>query len=233
MKVFLLAAGYGTRLRPLTDTVPKCLIPLCGQPVLGWWLDLLRAHGVTEALVNTHYLRDAVRAYISEYNARGTGLRVQEFYEPELLGSAGTVWTNRDFVAGDASFFICYADNLTNINLTAMRKFHEGHSGVLTMALFRSDTPQACGIARLGERGEIIHFVEKPQNPKSNLANAGIYIANASLLDNIPAKKFTDFGTDVLPLLAGQMYGWEVKEYIIDIGTHENYQRAQKEWKYV
>ncbi len=231
MKAFLLAAGFGTRLRPLTDTIPKCMVPIQGKPLLGWWFDLLSAHGISEALVNTHYLPDLVRAYIHEYNARRTGLCVTEFHESVLLGSGGTVKANRDFVGPDKAFFICYADNLTNINLSAMLAYHKSVAGVLTMALFRSGNPEQCGIAELDAGSRIVSFTEKPVIPKGNLANAGIYIAGQGLFDRFPDTGFIDFGKDVLPGLAGSMYGWETSGYLIDIGTPDNYQKAQKEWK--
>ncbi len=231
MKAFLLAAGYGSRLRPLTDTVPKCLIPIQGKPLLGWWFDLLRKHEYRNVLVNTHYLPAAVRDYLSMYNAQAIGLTAHEFYEDVLLGSGGTVKANRQFIDTDEPFAICYADNLTDIDLSAMLAYHKRHHGVLTMALFRCENPKACGIAKLDASNCIVDFTEKPVNPQSNLANAGIYIANGELFDYFPELGFCDFGKDVLHRLVGKMYGWETQEYLIDIGTPGNYQKAQEEWK--
>lgn len=231
MKAFLMAAGYGTRLRPITDTIPKCLVPIRGEPLLGWWLALLRRHGVTEVLVNTHYLPEPVRAFMREYNARHTGIIVHESYEPELLGSGGTVCANRDFVRGEDAFLICYADNLTDANLSAFLDFHREHDGALSMALFHTNLPKQCGIAELDARGRIVSFVEKPEQPQSDLANAGMYVASPRLFDFIdPDKSPLDFGRDVLPRLVGQMYGWPTQGYIIDVGTMENYRRANAEW---
>ena len=231
MKAFLLAAGYGSRLRPLTDTVPKCLIPIQGKPLLAWWFELLREHQFRDVLVNTHYLSGCVSKFLNDYNAKLTGLAVHEFYESVLLGSGGTVKANRQFINADEPFAICYADNLTNINLSAMLSYHRKHKGVLTMALFRCDNPKACGIAKMDSLNRIVDFTEKPQNPQSNLANAGVYIANRELFDYFPEDCFCDFGKDVLPKLVGKMYGWKMNEYLIDIGTPVNYQRAQEEWK--
>ena len=173
MKAYLLAAGYGTRLKPLTDTTPKCMVPIHGQPLLGWWLTLLQRHGVTDVLVNTHYLPEPVRAFIEDYNRQNTGLTVYEAYEPELLGSGGTVRENRAFVRGEEDFLICYADNLTNANLTAFQDFHRKHNGILSMALFHTNVPKQCGIAELDANERISAFEEKPEQPKSNLANTG------------------------------------------------------------
>ena len=231
MKAFLLAAGFGTRLRPITDTIPKCLVPIKGHPLLAWWLQLLQKHGVTEVLINTHYLPEPVRSFIKTYNAKQTGLTVFEAYEPELLGSGGTIRTNRDFVDGEDSFLICYADNLTDANLTNFQRFHKDHGAPLSMALFHTNVPKQCGIAALDANDRIVEFVEKPENPKSNLANAGMYIADRKIFAYLDDSKTPlDFGKDVLPKLVGQMYGWNTEGYLIDIGTMENYKRANEEW---
>lgn len=233
MKAFLLAAGLGTRLRPITDTTPKCLVPIKGHPLLGWWLKLLQTHGVTEVLINTHYLPEPVRSFIRAYNAEQTGLTVTEFYEPELLGSGGTIRANRAFVEGEDSFLICYADNLTDADLTDFRTFHEEHHALLSMALFHTNVPKQCGIAALDANDRIVEFVEKPENPKSDLANAGMYMADRRIFDYLDdGKTLLDFGKDVLPKLVGQMYGWNTKGYLIDIGTLENYTRANGEWEH-
>lgn len=233
MKAFLLAAGYGTRLRPITDMIPKCMVPIHGQPLLGWWFDLLRRHGVTEALVNTHYMPGPVRDFITAYNLRGSGLTVYETYEPNLLGSGGTIRENRDFVRDKKEFLICYADDLTDVDLTEFQCFHANHDSLLSMALFRTNVPEQCGIAELDETDCITDFVEKPQQPKSNLANAGIYITDDRIFDYLDKDKpVLDFGKDVLPRLVGQMSGWPINGYLIDVGTMENYRKANEEWPY-
>lgn len=231
MKAFLLAAGYGTRLRPLTDTIPKCLIPIQGKPLMGWWMDLFAEHGVTEVLINTHYLAQPVRSFIEKWNREMKTPKLTECYEETLLGSGGTVAANRGFVGKDEEFMICYADNLTDINLTAFREFHHMHSGVLSMALFYTNLPEQCGIAALDEKGRIVEFEEKPLKPKSNLANAGLYIARKEIFHYLPEKnRQLDFGKDVLPLLVGKMYGWQAEGYLLDVGTMENYEKANREW---
>lgn len=235
MKAVLLAAGKGTRLRPLTDTVPKCLIPINGEPMLGIWLRLLKKHGVGDALINLHYHAPSVEEFLSQDDS---GVRVKAVYEEELLGSAGTLLANRDFLKGEQAFFIIYADNLTNLDLKKMMEFHlsvtdgsEGNNCVLTMGLHRTERPEACGIAAIAERGLITSFIEKPKNPATNLANAGVYVAGQEIFKYIPEREgLVDFGFDVFPSLIGKMYGYEINEYLLDIGTIENYERANKEW---
>ncbi len=231
MKAFLLAAGLGTRLRPLTDTVPKCLVTIKERPLLSWWLELLDEHGIDEVIINTHYLAQPVSQYIAAHNGSGKKPKAIEFYEPVLLGSAGTVMANREFVKEEDCFLICYADNLTDIDLTAIIETHKKNDAKLTMALFRTPKPEQCGIAHMDSKGKIIKFTEKPEKPESNLANGGIYVADTEILDAIPDTGFSDFGKDVLPKLVGDMYGWETQSFILDIGTPENYENAQKEWK--
>ena len=231
MKSFLLAAGLGSRLSPLTDTVPKCLVPIAGKPLLEWWMELFQTNGVTDVLINTHHHREQVKDFISLHNNEGKQPRLYEFHEKRLLGSGGTILANKDFVAGEEYFYICYADNLTRINLTALCEFHAKHNGVLTMALSPSNTPEQAGIVTLGENGLITEFEEKPAHPKSDLANAGIYVANQSVFSFFPQHDFIDFAADVLQSLAGHMYGHLVMEYHLDIGTPENLQKADNDWQ--
>lgn len=228
MKAFLLAAGLGTRLKPLTLTTPKCLIPVCGKPLLEWWCILFRKHNITEVLINLHHHSRLVKDYIK------TNIKDIEFtfyYEKDLKGSAGTLNNNKDFIKNEKDFFIIYADNLTNYHLSQFYKFHLKNNSIFSMALFRTDTPQTKGIAELEQNNIVKSFEEKPKKPKSNLANAGIYISKPDILDLIPNKKFSDIGFDLLPLLVNKMYGWESNDYLLDIGTIEHLNKAEKEWR--
>lgn len=227
MKVFLLAAGRGTRLRPLTDTCPKCLLPINGRPLLDWWFLLFQRHGVTHVLVNLHHLPHLVRETLTPWSQQFT---IATFYEETLLGTAGTVLANRWFVEGEQDFFICYADNLTDVDLGKLLAFHRARRSPLTIGLFRTDTPRECGIALLNDQGLVIDFVEKPDRPSSTLANAGIYVATQALFEVIPSGRPADFGYDVLSRLVGRMYGYPLEGYLLDIGTPERYLSAQREW---
>ncbi len=225
-RAFLLGAGLGTRLRPLTDHSPKCLLPIAGKPLLAYWIALLEHHGFTDVLINLHHLPEQVIDYLSSTR---TALRFETFHEPELLGSAGTVRANRAFVADGQPFLIAYADNLTNVNLTALMDFHLQHRPVLTVGLFESDEPHRCGIVELDADGRVVGFEEKPERPRSNLANAGLYVAEPGLLDCLPADIPSDFGRHVLPKLVGAMRGFRLSEPLIDIGTLASYEQAQKD----
>jgi mannose-1-phosphate guanylyltransferase len=226
-KAFLLGAGLGTRLRPLTDHIPKCLVPINGKPLLEIWLDLCEQCGIEDVLINTHHLAPMVEAWAA---AQTAGTRIQLSYEETLLGSAGTVAANRDFIGNSRDFYIFYADNLVSVDLGALQAFHFRHDGVLTLGLFHSSQPRQCGIVTLDSQQRVVTFEEKPAQPKSDLANAGVFIARRELLNFLPSNGFSDFGRNILPKLVGRMRGYVLNGYLLDIGTLENYQRAQLEW---
>jgi mannose-1-phosphate guanylyltransferase len=228
MKAFLLAAGLGTRLKPITDTIPKCLVPICGKPLLGWWFDLLEKHHVDEVLINLHYLPKLVMEFVASYP---TQIKVTFYHEEKLLGSAGTLRENNGFVKNENAFFILYADNLTNMNLSGLLDNFTKSNSIFAMALFKAAHPELCGIAELDEDNTVVDFVEKPKNPKSDLANAGVYIAKPEVLDLIPELEICDFGFHVLPMLVGKMKGYITNDYLIDIGTLENLKKAEECWR--
>ena len=229
MKAFLLAGGKGERLRPLTDRMPKCLVPIRGTPLLGIWLDALERQGVGDVLINVSRFPDQVERFIEA--RRGRPPRVRLVPEVDPVGSAGTVAGNRAFVDGEESFWIVYSDNLTNVALAPMLSTHRAHEGVLTMALFRTPSPKSSGIVTVEPGGRITAFHEKPEHPAGNLANAGIYLARQAVFDWIPrGMATTDFGHDVLPRLVGMMYGFEVNGYLADIGTPARLAKANADW---
>lgn len=227
-KALLLAGGLGTRLRPLTDVTPKCLVPVAGKPMLDYWIDALEAHGVHEALLNTHHLREQVKRWLDGANA-SRNITVAEAYEPELLGSAGTVAANREWAAGADAVIIIYADNLSDIDLGALVAFHTAHSDPMTMALFHTPYPEKCGIATLDEVSRVTAFVEKPEQPESDLANAGLYVVDVDAWREIADLDAFDFGFDVLPRFVGRMRGYTHTGYHRDIGTHESLAQAEKD----
>jgi mannose-1-phosphate guanylyltransferase len=228
MKAFLLTAGLGTRLHPITHTIPKCLVPIAGKPLINWWFESMQKAGVTEVLINLHHLPDMVMVHI---NTLDTPIKVEFAYEPILLGSAGTLRANKSFVQDQKAFFIFYGDNLTNTSLSNLYNFHVSQPHAFTMALFETNNPSGCGIVSLNSAATITCFEEKPANPTSNLANAGLYVASPAVIDLIDsAKTPTDIGFDLLPLLVGKMSGYKINDYLIDIGTHKNLEKARQDW---
>lgn len=231
-KVLLLAGGLGTRLKPLTDVTPKCLIEIAGKPLLDYWFDCFETAELFDVRINNHHLPQLVRDEINRRNSQGI-FRVTEAYEPTLLGSAGTVHANRDFVSDDDLCVIVYADNLSDVDLAGMIEFHQSHDDPFTMLLFRAENPKKSGIATLDDDARVIDFVEKPQNPASDLANAGIYVLDGKAYHEIADMNVFDLGFDVLPKFIGRMRGWEWKGYHRDIGTHQSLEQAHHDVKEV
>jgi mannose-1-phosphate guanylyltransferase len=231
VKAFLLAAGEGRRLRPLTESLPKCLVPIRGIPLLAIWLQLLETHEVTSVLVNVHHFRERVTAFLGSHP---TSVAVETVHEPRLLGSAGTVLANRGFVEGEKSFLVLYADNLTAVDLRKMVAFHRGRPEPLTVGVAPTDRPSEKGTVRLGSQGQVIEFAEKAAQPPSNLANTGIYVANQELFEylprSLPAAGVLDFGYDVLPRMVPHVAAYTIDEFLMDIGTPDAYERAQQIW---
>jgi mannose-1-phosphate guanylyltransferase len=226
MKAFLLAAGVGSRLRPITDTIPKCMVPIDGQPLLDIWLDAFDRAGIDEVLVNLHHLPDVVRDHVA---ARTGPPAVRTFFEPELLGSAGTLIANREWIDGKEPFLACYADNLTDFDLRSLVQTHMEHGAIATLTVFHSERPWAGGVVELdGDR--VIEFVEKPAKPVSDLTNAGMYAFHPSVLDEIDGMPPKDIGFDLLPRLVGRARAVLVDGYFRDIGTADAYRRAREEW---
>jgi mannose-1-phosphate guanylyltransferase len=151
-------------------------------------------------------------------------------YEPELLGSAGTLAANRQWVDGDELFLACNADNLTDFDLSLLLDAHLRHGAIATLTVFHSSNPSAGGVVELDAAGLVTGFAEKPRQPASDLVNAWIYAFHPSLLDEITGAPPKDIGYDLLPRLVGRARAVLVEGYFRDIGTPEAYRLAREEW---
>lgn len=226
MRALLLAAGFGTRLRPLTNTTPKCLVTIKDQVLLGIWLERLTQAGIEAFLINTHYLSEQVESYIegSLYRDKVTLVR-----EKILLGTAGTLVANLDFFEGQDGLMI-HADNycLANFHDFIQAHYQRPPYCVITMMTFRSENPENSGIVELDAKGVVIGFHEKVVNPPSNLANGAVYILSRELINMLATDLYevSDFSTEVLQHLVGKIYTYETQEYFIDIGSPEAYRNA-------
>jgi mannose-1-phosphate guanylyltransferase len=227
MKAFILAAGNGTRLRPITDSIPKCLAPIQGMPLLEICLNNCKAAGISEVLVNAYAHAGAVKEFAA---AQKTGVVVRVAEEAELLGSAGTLAENREFVAKEEAFFVLYGDVLTNVDLSRMLAFHRKKELLATLGIYQVPDPARCGIVRVDENEIIQSFVEKPAQAASNWAFSGVMIAEQEILGLITDRRPADIGFDLLPHLVGRMAAYKITEYLLDIGTLESYQTAQETW---
>jgi mannose-1-phosphate guanylyltransferase len=224
----LLAAGLGTRLRPLTYEVPKPLVPVVGTPVMEHIVRLLAQHGFDDVVCNLHYFPDQIQKRFGDGSR--WGLRLSYAYEEELLGTAGGVRNVRDHF-GDETFLIISGDALTDIDLTALWKAHREQGGIATLSLKRVDDPSQIGVVILGEDGRIQGFQEKPDPAEalSNLGNCGIYVMEPEIFDYFPDTPFADWALDVFPTLLDQdvpFYGYEIHEYWNDIGNIREFRQG-------
>jgi len=231
LRALLLAAGLGTRLRPLTLTTPKCLVPIQGKPLLDYWLEPLFSADIERVLINTHWLADVVRDYVARSPFRD---RIDLVHEDELLGTGGTILANRKWF-GAGPFLVAHADNLTNFDIPEFVAAHRQRppSCVLTMLAFRTDSPASCGILEVGSQGIVTGFHEKVENPPGDLANAAVYICEPEIAAFIASlgKVTVDFSTEVIPAFLHRIYAVTTNGYHRDIGTSEALSRAQAECK--
>jgi mannose-1-phosphate guanylyltransferase/mannose-1-phosphate guanylyltransferase/phosphomannomutase len=211
----VLAAGLGTRLRPLTYQVTKPMVPVLDRPVMEHILDLLARHSFSEVIANLHYFPDSIREHF--------GSRIAYHYEPELLGTAGGVRACAEFL-GDGSFLVISGDALTDIDLTAMKARHERTGGIATLAVKRVPDTREFGVVLHDRDGRVTGFQEKPEPAEalSDLGNCGIYMFRAEIFEHFPARPFVDWAQDVFPaLLAADepFYIHELSEYWNDVGS--------------
>ena len=228
MKAVLSAAGVGERLRPLTEHTPKCLIPIRGKALLTYWLDILQAAGVECLYLNGYHLADRVEEFLRE-NAPRYPFAIRFIREPHLTGTGGFLGKLRRELAGDEFFFFGHADNYCNLDLTDFIAFHRQRRSELSLALFRAENPSQCGIVEeMAPDGRILRFAEKPPAPRSNLASAALFLMSPAVFTDFPNHEIIDFSREVLPRRQGRMYGYELPGFNLDIGTPEQYRRAQE-----
>lgn len=230
VKAVLLAAGLGTRLRPLTNFLPKCLVPVRGRPLLEYWLRLLFEARVARVLINTHHRADLVSAYVA---GSPWSDRIALSHEPTLLGTGGTLLANAPFLQ-EGPFLVAHADNLTSFDLEAFVAAHHARpeGTVITMMTFTTEVPQSCGIVTTDDRGVVSAFFEKTRNPPGNRANAAVYVLQPEVLEFIRGlnKTFVDLSLDVLPEFVGRMSTWHNSTYHRDIGTLESLAAGNREF---
>jgi len=224
-KAVILAGGYGTRLRPLTSASPKALIPLVNKPVIDYILDYLAGYGLMDIVITSNYLREQTIRYLSSTR---TDLMLAFPEEPAPLGTAGSVKN-----AGIREpMLVIQGDNITEIDLRRLMRFHEAHGGLVTIALLPVPDPSLFGIAQLDAAGKILKFKEKPTRSEcfSNLANTGLYVLEPEALELVPAGRAFDFSNDLFPRLVanGTAYGCRVEGFWADIGNLEGYLAASR-----
>jgi len=230
VKGMILAAGRGTRLRPLTDTCPKPMIPIAGKPLLDYVLRLLANHGFDDLVINLHHLPDVIRDFVGDGSP--WNVRVTYSSEPELLGTAGAVRKMADFF--DEPFLIYYSDNLTNFDLTDLWETHRREGELVSVGLLWMDDPTTRGIIGLDSRSRIDRCVEKPSPEEvfpDYLINAGTYIAQPELLDRIPPGQVCDFSQDIFPQMLADglpILGHRMRGQLLSTDSPERYALAQQ-----
>ena len=228
MKALLLAAGLGSRLRPITDHIPKCLVPIDGKPLLSYWLDALFGAGIDSILINAHYLSDQVTAFVTSRSDRD---RITIVEERTLLGTAATLKENVEFFSGESSLVI-HADNFCTASVPNFINQHHirPECAELTMMTFRSAEPKTCGIVVVDEQGIVREFHEKVASPPGNIANAAIYVFEDSVLQYISQSKdgeLIDISKDLIPKYLGRIYATPADGVVVDVGTPAKLERAQ------
>ena len=225
MKAILLSAGYGTRLRPLTYEVPKCLVPIKGKPLLQYWLDELIHSGINDITVNTHYKAEIVKDFIKNSNYSE---HVEILHEDKLLGTCGTLL---NVIRNNAvnEILLIHSDNYSKQNLNDFIQAHNKRPKdcLLTMMTFKTDSPENCGIVEL-KNNIVVGFHEKVEYSIGNIANAATYILSNEFL-KIISENFhdaKDFSTQILPHFINKIYTFHTNEVFIDIGNIANYTLA-------
>jgi mannose-1-phosphate guanylyltransferase len=228
MRVMVMAAGKGTRLRPVTDLLPKPMAPVANRPVLYHILRLLKRHGFSEVVLNLHHMPEVITDYLGDGSA--VGLDVRYSYEPELLGTAGGVKKNEDFLGVD-TFLVMSGDALTDIDLTQLVAAHHRNGSIATLAVKEVDDPSLYGVVVTDDDDRVIGFQEKPsrEEARSRLCNCGIYVFEPEILSLIPAGEFDDFGSRLFPDLLRQHVAFHAHTcdgYWSDVGNLSEFSRG-------
>jgi mannose-1-phosphate guanylyltransferase len=226
VQALVLAGGEGTRLRPLTLTLPKPVMPLAGRPFLTFMLDWLRRHGVDDVLLSCGYRSHDVQRVLGDIHG---GMRLRYVVEEEPLGTAGPLRLAADEGVLEDRVLVLNGDCLTDIDLTAELAQHEAHGAKATLALVAVDDTSSYGVVPTTEDGQVEAFLEKQSGPvPTNRINAGTYVLERSVVENfIPSGRPVSFEREVFPQLVGNgLYGWHADGYWIDIGTPERYLEA-------
>jgi len=221
LKIFLLAAGYGKRLQPLTLSTPKCLVPIKGKPLLSYWMEKILSNNIFNIYINTHYLKEKVIDYL---NINYKTVKILD--EEKLLGTAGSLIKNKDIFYDD-DLVVIHSDNYTEDNLNNFFKFiaDKNHQDKITIMAFQTKHPKECGIIEVDDNNIMTSFTEKPKKPRGNLANCGIYYFPKKIINNILTNHNdkNDLSTEIIPIFINRAYIYKTNKLFIDIGTPEKY----------
>jgi mannose-1-phosphate guanylyltransferase len=221
----VLAGGEGTRLRPLTLTTPKPVMPLAGRPFLSFMLDWVHSHGVDEVILSCGFMSDAVKSVLGDIYE---GMRLRHVTEDEPLGTGGPVRLAYEEGLLEERVLVLNGDVLTDIDLTAELEQHEATGARATLALYPVEDTSSYGVVPTAEDGQVTEFIEKGGGEApTNRINAGAYVIERDVIESIPSGRAVSFEREVFPTLVGNgLYGYDAAGYWIDIGTPERYLEA-------
>lgn len=229
-KAFILAGGKGTRLKPITKEIPKPLLSIQGKPILEHIINLFKKFGITNIIISIGYLGNKIKEFFSDGSRLGVNISYIEEKSP--LGTGGPLKLAKFLL--NETFFMSNADELKNIDLIAMYRFHKENKAIGTIALTAIKDPKTYGVVKLKGK-QIVEFQEKPKTKSTNLINAGLYIFEPEILKYLEKIKKSKISIEkeIFPQLAkdGRLYGYKFEGQWLDAGTPENYEKAIKEWK--
>ena len=229
IKAFLLSAGHGSRLRPITDHTPKCLVNVGEQPILHRWLASLSNINCSSVLINTHYLHQQVKDYIDS-SSQDFDFDISISYESDLLGTAGSLIDNIDFFDCDVGL-LTHTDYWMAEDLSPLITAHLSRPSycVMTMLTFQTNQPHSCGIVELDNQNVVTAFHEKSEYFFGNIANGAVYVFGREFVDFVRRinQNVFDFSQDIVPLLANKIYTYHTCLPFVDIGTFPNLQYAR------
>ena len=218
MKAIIMAGGKGTRLKPLTDNIPKPLVKIIDKPVMEHIINLLKTHGISKIGVTLGFKADDIVNYFG--NGKNFGVEITYFVEDEPLGTAGSIKNARSFASSD--FIVISGDSYTNLDLTKAIEFHKAKQSPFTIVATPHNNPKGLGVLDIDFEGKLNAFIEKPDQVKPSLINTGIYIMNKRTINLIP-DGFYDFGRQLIPRLINKAYVMVTYDYWSDIGTLPSY----------
>jgi len=229
MKAVVMAGGEGSRLRPLTLTRPKPMLPVVNRPLLGHILYLLKQHGIVDVVITLQYLATQIQDYYGD--GKALGMNIEYVVEESPLGTAGGVKNAQHYLDEDEPFLVISGDALTDFDLTALVTYHREHKALLTIALCQVTDPLEYGVINVHSDGRIARFLEKPGwgRVTSDTVNTGIYVVQPEVLRYIPEGEAVDWSQHVFPELLARreaLYGYIASGYWCDIGTLGEYRRA-------
>jgi len=230
MKAVILCAGEGERLRPLTLTTPKPLLPIGDRPLIDHTINWLASYGIHDLFINLHHLGETIEAHLGDGGRYGA--HITYFHEEELQGTAGALRAFSDLI--DEPFVVVYGDILTRFDLRKLEAFHHAHGGIGTLVVQRTDRPHDCDIVEVDANFKVIDLHHAPGNfSHGNLGNAALYLLEPEILEFLPQHGPADFVVDLYPPALNArkaLYAYESNEELLDIGTHKRYEEAQRRY---